>query len=126
MIRRVRIVLRLVALAGLWAAMPRSPDAAARPALLGDKSQTRPEQVVAKARQGGCGLVMIGDSITDWWPGRGQATWKPPEVCKRTADANALIARLADGKDVSDQDTGLNSSRSSAPERQPGRTSSLR
>ena len=66
MIRYTRIVLLLVALAGLWAATPRSPEAAATPAPLGDKAQARHEQLVAKAKLGGYGLVMIGDSITDW------------------------------------------------------------
>ncbi len=53
----------------------RGPTSAATPQALAGKALERHGTLVAKAKAGGHGMVLIGDSITDWWPGRGKSSW---------------------------------------------------
>jgi lysophospholipase L1-like esterase len=81
---RVRTV-NLLALTVVWAfAAPprpalgaaegaRTPDDAVTPAV---KDPQRHEQFLARIKAGPVGLLFLGDSITDVWPGRGPSSWR--------------------------------------------------
>lgn len=53
-------------------AAPRTPADAVTPAV---KNPERHEKFLARIKQGPVGLLFLGDSITDAWPGRGKDTW---------------------------------------------------
>ena len=40
------------------------------------KDPKRHEQFLARIKQGPVGLLLLGDSITDFWPGRGKESWE--------------------------------------------------
>jgi len=68
-----------LAVAGLWLApaakaeaKKRTADDALTPAI---KDPHRHEQFLARIKQGPVGLLFLGDSITDAWPGRGKESW---------------------------------------------------
>lgn len=64
------------------AATARDPEAPATPQHIGEKALARHQGLVAKAKLGGYNVVLIGDSITDWWPGRGKETWAKLQAYK--------------------------------------------
>ena len=51
---------------------PRTPEDAITPAI---KNPERHEKFLARIKQGPIGLLFLGDSITDAWPGRGKESW---------------------------------------------------
>lgn len=51
---------------------PRTPESAVTPAI---KGQNRHEEFLARLKEGPIDLLFVGDSITDFWPRRGEYTW---------------------------------------------------
>ena len=76
------LLIALLACNLAYTATARDPAAPATPQPLGEKALARHAGLVAKAKQGGYDLVLIGDSITDWWPGRGKETWAKLQAYK--------------------------------------------
>lgn len=52
---------------------PRTPEDAVTPAV---KNPERHKQFLARIQEGPVGMLFLGDSITDAWPRRGQASWE--------------------------------------------------
>jgi len=52
---------------------PRTPEDAITPAI---KNPERHERFLARIKEGPVGLLFLGDSITDAWPGRGKQSWQ--------------------------------------------------
>ncbi len=52
---------------------PRTADSALTPTKGNDN---RHQQFLARIKQGPVGLLFVGDSITDFWPGRSKETWE--------------------------------------------------
>jgi lysophospholipase L1-like esterase len=51
---------------------PRTPESAVTP---NDRNHKRHESFLARIKEGPVGLLFLGDSITDFFPGRGKDTW---------------------------------------------------
>lgn len=51
---------------------PRTPESATTP---NNRNQKRHDGFMARIKQGPVGLLFLGDSITDGWPGRSKETW---------------------------------------------------
>ena len=67
-------VLALLLLAGsaMSGEAKRTEDSAITPTKANDNRQ---QQFLTRIKQGPVGLLFIGDSITDFWPGRAKDTW---------------------------------------------------
>ena len=71
---------------------PRTPQDAITPQIKGESEQQqrgfvrRHEQFMQRKAQGPIDLLFIGDSITDFWPRRGQPSWKKFEEKYHPAD----------------------------------------
>ncbi len=80
---------------------PRTPQSAVAPV---NRNERRHIEFMARMQQGPVGLLLIGDSITDFWPRRGEWTWlklapyQPANIgisAERTED---VIWRLENGE----------------------------
>jgi beta-glucosidase len=58
---------------------PRTPQDAVTPAI---KNPERHEKFLARIQQGPVGLLFLGDSIMDAWPGRGKESWAKYAPCQ--------------------------------------------
>jgi lysophospholipase L1-like esterase len=64
----------LLLCAAAWSGdAPRTADSALTPTKGNDN---RHQQFLARIKQGPVGLLFVGDSITDFWPGRSKETWE--------------------------------------------------
>jgi beta-glucosidase len=54
--------------------LPRTPDQAATPTPV-SRNPTRHAECLYRIKEGDIGLLFLGDSITDFWPRRGEYSW---------------------------------------------------
>ena len=80
---------------------PRTPSDAITPAM---KDQQRHADFLFRKTEGEIGLLFLGDSITDFWPRRGEASWlqlapyKPANFGISGDRTEHLLWRIANGE----------------------------
>ena len=67
------LMVALVIAAPALAAKTRTAEDSLTPTV---KDPKRHEQFLARIKEGPVGLLLLGDSITDFWPGRGKESWE--------------------------------------------------